>query len=84
MVMRFLWQNIWCHKGLKIYLSRCDLKRTQVNTEIPRERRDKIEVFVPSYQPDNVYPDTECVMFLAKEFIDFTNRTYDDIIQKIY
>ena len=34
-------------KGLKIYSSRCDLKRTQVNFEIPIERKNNIEVFLP-------------------------------------
>ena len=46
-------------KGLKIHLSRCDLKRTQVNTEIAIEQRDHIEVFLPPYQLDNIYPDAE-------------------------
>ena len=65
------------NKGLKIHLSRCDLKRTQVNTKIPIEGRDKIEVFL---QPDNIYRDTEWYNISGKEFVGFMNRTYDNII----
>ena len=68
------------NKGLKIHLSRCDLKRIQVNTEIPIERRDNIEVFLELCQPDNIYPDTEWDNISGKEFVDFINRTYDNII----
>ena len=32
------------NKGLKIHLSWCDLKRTQVNTKIPVGQRDDIDV----------------------------------------
>ena len=41
-------------KGLKIYSSRCDLKRTQVNTEIPIERKNNIEVFLPPIKDKNL------------------------------
>ena len=62
------------NNGLKIHLSQCDLKRTQVNTEIPIERRDNIEVFLPPYQPNNNYPNTEWHNISRKEFVDFINR----------
>ena len=68
------------NKGLKINLSRYDLKRTQINTQIPMERRDNIEAFLPPYQPDNIYSDTEWHNISVKEFVDFINRTYDNII----
>ena len=68
------------NKGLKIHISRCDLKRIQVNTEIPIERRDNIEVFLPLYQPDNIYTDTDWHNISGKEFFDFVNRLYDNII----
>ena len=41
-------------KGLKIYSSRCDLKRTQVNFEIPIERKNNIEVFLPPIKDKNL------------------------------
>ena len=68
------------NKGLKIHLSRCSFKRTQVNTEIPIGRRHYIEVFLPSYQPDNIHLDTEWLNISGKGFVDFLNRTYDHII----
>ena len=69
------------NNGLKIHLPLCDLKRTQVNTEILMERRDYTEVFHPLYQPDNTYPDTEWHNISGKQIFDFINRTYDDIIR---
>ena len=57
------------NKGLKIHLSRGNFKRTQVNTEILIERSDYIDVFLPPYQPDNVYPDTEWHNISGKQFV---------------
>ena len=37
-------------------------------------------MFLPPFQPDNVYPDTEWHNISGKEFVDFINRTYDNII----
>ena len=68
------------NKDLKIHLSRFDFERTQVNTKIPMERRDCIEVFLPPYQRDNIYPDTEWHNISGKGFADFINRTYDNVI----
>ena len=37
-------------------------------------------MFFPPYQPDNIYPDIEWRNISGKEFVDFINRTYDNII----
>ena len=42
--------------------------------------KDNNETFLPSYQPDKIYPDTEWHKISGKAFVDFINRTYDDII----
>ena len=36
-------------------------------------------MFLPLYQPNNIYPDTEWHNISGKEFVDFINRTYDII-----
>ena len=48
--------------------------------EILIERSDNIEVFLPSYQIDDIYPKTEWHTISGKDFVDFINTTYDDII----
>ena len=37
-------------------------------------------MFLPPYQPDNIYSDTEWHNISGKEFFDFINRTYDNIV----
>ena len=37
-------------------------------------------MFLPSYQSDNIYPDTEWHNISGKELVDFITKTYDAII----
>ena len=34
-------------------------------------------MFLPSYELNNIYPDTEWHNISGKEFVDFINRTYN-------
>ena len=37
-------------------------------------------MFLPPYQADNIYSDAEWYNISGKEFVDFINRTYDNIV----
>ena len=38
-----------------------------------------ILMFLPQYQLDDIYPNTEWHNTSGKEFVDFINRTYEQI-----
>ena len=37
-------------------------------------------MFLPPYQADNIYSDAEWYNISGKEFVDFINRTYDNMV----